>query len=89
MSTHEIIAAEVSLVSVGDNEISLTLLNSLSRKIQRVSADGVHDTRAGHHVLENRGITPSRLPRSNAGYLEAGHPRNEAVKALKYNKLAG
>ncbi|PCS21931.1 transposase [Candidatus Enterovibrio escicola] len=32
--THEIIAAEVSLVSVGDNEILPILFNQLRRKIQ-------------------------------------------------------
>ncbi len=41
MFTHEVIATEVSLVSVGDNEILPTLLNPLRRKIQQVSADGV------------------------------------------------
>lgn len=31
---------------------------------------------------------PTVPPRSNAGYWEEGHPRNEAVKALKANQLA-
>lgn len=38
--THEAIAAEVSLESVGDNEVLPTLLNPLRRKIKQVSADG-------------------------------------------------
>ncbi|PCS22919.1 Mobile element protein [Candidatus Enterovibrio escicola] len=32
--THEIITAEVSLISVGDNEVLPTLINLLQRKIQ-------------------------------------------------------
>ncbi|WP_190319909.1 hypothetical protein [Candidatus Enterovibrio escicola] len=38
-------------------------------------------------MLKNKGITPSIQPRSNDGYWEAGHPRNEAVKALKDDKF--
>ena len=44
-STHEVVAAEVSLVSVGDNEVLPTLLNPLRRKIAQVSADGAYDTK--------------------------------------------
>ncbi len=88
MYTHEFITTEVSLVSVGNNEVLPTFLNPLQRKIQQVSADGAYDTRACHHVLNNKGITPSIPPRSNAGYWEEGHPINEAIKSLKENKLA-
>ncbi|PCS22644.1 Mobile element protein [Candidatus Enterovibrio escicola] len=66
-----------------DNEVLPTLLNPLRRKIQQISADGAYDTRACHHVPKNKGITSSIPPQSNAGYWEEGHPRNEAVKALK------
>ncbi|PCS22790.1 transposase [Candidatus Enterovibrio escicola] len=85
---HEVITAEVSLVSVGDNEVLPILLNPLRRKIQKISADGDYDTRVCHHVLKNKGITSSIPPRSNEGYWEEGHPRNEAIKALKEDKLA-
>ncbi|PCS23383.1 transposase [Candidatus Enterovibrio escicola] len=44
--TQEVIAAEVNLVFVGDNEVLPILLNPLRRKIQQVSADGSYDTRA-------------------------------------------
>ncbi|PCS23235.1 Mobile element protein [Candidatus Enterovibrio escicola] len=54
MSTYELIAAEVSLVFVGDNKVLPVLLNPLRRKIQQVSADGIYDTRACHHVLKNK-----------------------------------
>ena len=45
-STHEVIAAGVSVESVGDNEVLPTLLNPLRRKIEQVSADGAYDTKA-------------------------------------------
>ncbi len=54
VSTHEVIAEEISLVSVGDNEVLATLLNSLRRKTQQVSADGANDTRACHPVLKKK-----------------------------------
>ncbi|PCS22844.1 Mobile element protein [Candidatus Enterovibrio escicola] len=37
MFTHEVIAAEVSLVSVSDNEVLPKLLNPLRRRIEQVS----------------------------------------------------
>jgi len=46
VETHEAISAEVSLVSVGDNEVLPTLLNPLRRKIHTVSADGAYDTKS-------------------------------------------
>ncbi|PCS21510.1 Mobile element protein [Candidatus Enterovibrio escicola] len=54
VSTHEVIAAEVSLVSVGDNAVLSIFLNPSRRKIQQVSADGSYDTKACHHVLKNK-----------------------------------
>ncbi|PCS24268.1 Mobile element protein [Candidatus Enterovibrio escicola] len=62
VSTHAVIAAEVSLVYVGDNEVLPILRNPFRRKIQQVSADGTYDTRACHYVLKNQGITPSIPP---------------------------
>ncbi|PCS23991.1 hypothetical protein [Candidatus Enterovibrio escicola] len=64
------------------------MLNPLRRKIQRVSANGAYDTRACHHVLKNKGITPNMPLPSNAGYWEEGYPENKAVKALKGDKQA-
>lgn len=86
-SSHEVISAVVSLESVGDNEALPTLLNPLRRKIAQVSADGAYDTKACHQVLRRKGIKPTIPPRSNAGYWEDGHPRNEAVSALKSGQL--
>lgn len=85
--THEAISAVVSLDSVGDNEVLPTLLNPLRRKIEQVSADGAYDTKACHQLLKRKGIKPTIPPRSNAGFWEDGHPRNEAVSALKAGQL--
>ncbi|CZF85505.1 Transposase DDE domain protein [Grimontia marina] len=57
------------------------------RKISQVSADGAYDTKACHQVLKKKGIKPTIPPRSNAGFWENGHPRNEAVRALKSGHL--
>ena len=87
-STHEIVRAVVSTVSVGDNEVLPTLLNPLRRKITRVSADGAYDTKECHEVLKRKGINPAIPPRSNAALWEEGHPRNVAVNALQADELA-
>ncbi|MGR5444461.1 IS5 family transposase [Vibrio jasicida] len=83
VDTHEAISAEVSLVNVGDSEVLPTLLNPLRREIDVVSADGAYDTKSSHNTLKNKGCTPLIPPRKNAAFWEDGHPRNEAVEALK------
>lgn len=83
VDTHEAISAEVSLVNVGDSEVLPTLLNPLRRKIMAVSADGAYDTKNCYETLKNKGCTPLIPPRKNAALWEDGHPRNEAVTALK------
>ncbi len=86
--THEVIAAQMSLESVGDNQALPALLNPLRRKIQQVSADGAYDTKACYKLLANKQAMATIPPRANAGYWEPGHPRNDAVSALKQGKLA-
>ncbi len=86
-ATHAVVAAEVSLETVADNEVLPTLLNPLRRKIEQVSADGAYDTRACHALLQKKGAKASIPPRKNAGLWEDGHPRNEAVTALKAGEL--
>ena len=83
VDTHEAVSAEVSLVNVGDSEVLPTLLNPLRRKIVAVSADGAYDTKNCHELLKKKGCTPLIPPRKNAALWEDGHPRNEAVIALK------
>jgi len=86
-ATHAIVAAEVSLETVGDNEVLPTLLNPLRRKIEQVSADGAYDTQECHALLQKKGARATIPPRKNAALWEEGHPRNEAVKALKAGEL--
>ncbi|PCS21766.1 Mobile element protein [Candidatus Enterovibrio escicola] len=62
MPTYKVIAAEVSLVSVGDNEFLPKLLNPLRRKIHQVSAEETYDTKICSHGLKNKRITPSIPP---------------------------
>ncbi|HAS24420.1 MAG TPA: IS5 family transposase [Vibrio sp.] len=88
VDTHETISAEVSLVNVGDSEVLPTLLNPLRRKVIAVSADGAYDTKNCHETLKNKGCTPLIPPRKNAALWEDGHPRNEAVEALKNGTIA-
>ena len=88
VDTHETISAEVSLVNVGDSEVLPTLLNPLRRKVIAVSADGAYDTKNCHETLKNKGCTPLIPPRKNAALWEGGHPRNEAVEALKNGTIA-
>ena len=86
--THEVIAAQVSVDSVGDNQVLPELLNPLRRKIGQVSADGAYDTKACHQLLQQKKAIATIPPRQNAGYWYEGHPRNDAVKALKAGTLA-
>jgi len=86
-ATHAIVAAEVSLETVGDNEVLPTLLNPLRRKIEQVSADGAYDTKACYALLQKKGAKATIPPRKNAAFWKKGHPRNEAVAALKAGEL--
>lgn len=86
--THEVIAAEVSLENVADNEVLPTLLNPLRRWLHQASGDGAYDTQECHQLLLKKGSKAAIPPRKNAGYWEDGHPRNDAVTALKSENLA-
>lgn len=85
--THEIVAAEASLANVADNEVLPTLLNPLRRQIGQVSGDGAYDTRECHETVQRKGAKATIPPRKTAKFWEDGHPRNEAVKALKDGNL--
>lgn len=86
--THEVIAAQVSLDSVGDNQALPSLLNPLRRKLKQVSADGAYDSKACYALIANKGAKATIAPRNNAGYWEDGHARNKAVEALKSGTLS-
>jgi len=84
---HEIVSAQGSLDSVHDSEILPTLLNPLRRKIKQVSAAGTYDTKDCYKILINKGIAPCIPPRKNAVLWEDGPPQNQAVEALKTDRL--
>uniref|UniRef100_UPI00111A3CF5 transposase n=1 Tax=Vibrio tasmaniensis TaxID=212663 RepID=UPI00111A3CF5 len=50
--------------------------------------NGAYDTKSCHNTLNNKGCTPLIPPRKNAAFWEDGHPRNEAVEALKNGTIA-
>ena len=87
VDSHEIISAKMTLINVGDSEVLPTLLNPLRRGIPEVSGDCAYDTKECHKVLNKR-KSKSLIPlRKNAGLWETGHPRSEAVIALKSGGL--
>lgn len=86
--THEIISAQMSLESVGDNQVLPALLNPLRRKVKQVSADGAYDTKDCYKLLAKKNAKATIPPRKNAGYWEEKHIRNEAVAALKAGNLS-
>ena len=73
---------------MADNEVLLTLLNPLRRRLHQVSGEGAYDTRECHQLLLKKDSKATIPPRKNAGYWEEGHPRNEAVTALKSGDLS-
>ncbi|KKD61169.1 transposase [Grimontia sp. AD028] len=86
--THEVISVVVSWESVGDKEALPTLLNPLRRKIGQVSGGVAYDTKSCPQVLRRKAFKPTIPPRSNTGLWEDGHPRNDAVHALKAGALS-
>lgn len=80
-------AAVASLSSVSDSEVLPTLLKPLRRQIAQVSADGGYDTRDCYQVIRSKGAKPVIPPRKTATLWEQGHPRNEAVIALREGRL--
>ena len=87
-ATHAIVAAKSSLEHIADNEGLSALLTPLRREIEQVSGDGTYDARVCHALLKKKGIKATIPLGKNAALWEEGHPRNEAVKALKAGKLA-
>jgi len=82
-STHEIVAAELSLSNVTDAEVLPNLLKQTRRKIIEVSGDGAYDTRHCHDAIRIKRAVPLIPPREGAAFWEQGHPRNLAVGCQK------
>ncbi|ENM5915968.1 IS5 family transposase [Vibrio mimicus] len=85
-STHEIIAAELSLSTVSDAEVLPNLLKQTRRKILEISGDGAYDTRDCHAAIRIRRTVALIPPREGAAFWERGHPRNGCQKLYGSNK---
>ncbi|OCP75279.1 IS5 family transposase, partial [Vibrio parahaemolyticus] len=72
-STHEIVAAELSLSNVTDAEV-LPI---------EISGDGAYDTRDCHDAIRFKRAVPLIPPREGAAFWENGPPRNLAVGCQK------
>lgn len=75
--THEVIAAEVSLEKVADNEVLPTLLNPLRRQLHQVIRQWRLRYPGMPLALAQKGSKATIPPRKNAGYWGEGHPRKE------------
>lgn len=62
-STHEIVAAELSLSNVTDAEVLPNLLKQTRRKIIEISGDGAYDTRGSYDAIRIKRAVPLILPR--------------------------
>lgn len=82
-STHEIVAAELSLSNVTDAEVLPNLLKQTRRKIIEISGDGAYDTRNCHDAIRIKQAVALIPPREGAAFWEQGHPRNLAVGCQK------
>lgn len=82
-STHEIVAAELSLSNVTDAEVLPYLLKQTRRRIIEISGDGAYDTRDCHEAIRFKRAIPLIPPREGAAFWENGHPRNLAVGCQK------
>ncbi|EHE6949011.1 IS5 family transposase [Vibrio cholerae] len=83
ISTHEIVAAELSLSTVTDAEVLPNLLKQTRRRIIEISGDGAYDTRDCHEAIRFKRAIPLIPPREGAAFWENGHPRNLAVGCQK------
>ncbi|EGQ9378724.1 IS5 family transposase, partial [Vibrio parahaemolyticus] len=82
-STHEIVAAELSLSNITDAEVLLNLLKQTRRRVIEISGDGAYDTRDCHDAIRFKRAVPLIPPREGAAFWENGPPRNLAVGCQK------
>ena len=85
--THQVVTAQVTTSSVGDSEVLAGLLRPLRRQIEAVSGHGAYDTKQCYKEVAKKNAKPLFPPRSNAGYWEDEHPRNETMAQLKAEEL--
>lgn len=82
--SHEILAAELTRVDIGDSEVFPALLEQLGEpELGTVAADGAYDTRECYRAIIDGGGQPLIPPKAGAALWEDGHPRNAAVVACR------
>ena len=82
-STHEIVAAELSLSNVNGAEVLPNLLKQTHRRIIEISGGGAYETRDCYDAVRFKRAAPLIPPREGAAFWERGHPRNLAVGCQK------
>ncbi len=66
--THEIIAAELILSGVTDEEVLPNRLKQKRRVIKEISGDGTYDTRECHWVIRAKKAIPLIPPREGVAF---------------------
>ncbi|KFD80374.1 transposase [Vibrio paracholerae] len=87
-STHEIVAAELSLSNVTDAEVLPNFLKQTRRRIIEISGDSADDTRDCHAAIRFKRAIPLIPPREGTAFWENGHTRNLAV-TLTLQQVSG
>ncbi len=82
-SSHEIVAAELSLSNVTDAEVLPSLPKQTRRRILEISGDSAYDTRHYHDAIRVKRTVPLIPPREGAAFWEQGHPRNLTMGCQK------
>lgn len=78
-STHEIIAAELSLSNVTDAEVLPNLLKQTRRKIVEISGDGAYDARHCHDAVYIKRAAPTRSGKSGLVIISARSQRQQCI----------
>jgi hypothetical protein len=83
-ATHDVVAAQVTVLEVTDAEVFPDLLEQLEdQPLGTVAADGAYDQRGCYDTVEQRGGRALIPPRENAVEWEASHPRTVTVQACR------
>jgi len=81
-NTHDILAAELTTVSVTDGEVFPGLMGQLGEQpVGEVFGEGAYDQDRCYEAILDRGGTPVIPPRKDAVEWGEAHPRTQAVRA--------
>ena len=76
-NTHDIVAGQVSLNDVGDNEVLSDLLDQVDEPIDCVAGDGAYDTRECYEVISQYDAKALIPPRKGAKIWRHGNTKGE------------